>query len=426
MYIRDIIDKKRRKKELTEEEIRFYVFSYFKEEISEAQAAALMTAMHIYGLSEKEMIYMVKAAAETGEELEFYRECNKVTDISSLGGISDKIILMLICILHSLGIKAFKVIGRELGMEDRLICIQGYELEDDIEKFRNSLKKEEIGILKSIKNLAPVEKKMYKLRHDISCDNNMQLIAISIMSQKIALGFRNMFFEITYGENAYVKTLDDAKLLSQYLVNIGKKLMRNVGCCVTKLNQPTGKTFGNILELKEIYDALNGNMPNDIEERILEFASHILNISNISKDSHENKKRIKEVIKNGKALESFKVLINNRGGKIEFLESDIKVKNIIPVTSSKTGYISEIDINKLRMLSKYLNAIRGNEKDELDVGAGIILNKKVGECISTGGILAYIYTNNDTKIQKAVEQVREIFKISDKRIKKSSNIVFKN
>lgn len=425
MYIRDIIEKKRRKKELTEDEIRFYIFSYFKEEISEAQAAALMTAMHIYGLSENEMIYMIKAVAETGEELEFYRLSNKITDITSLGGTSDKIILMLICILHSLGVTSSKVIGRELGMEDRLICINGYNLEDNIEHFKQSLKKEKIGILKSIKNLAPVENKLYKLRNDIACNNDMQLIAISIMSQKIALGFSNIFFEITYGENAYVKTLADAKLLSKYLVNIGRKLMRNVGCCVTELNKPVGKTFGNIIELKEIYDSLNGNIPKDMEERILEFGSNILCTADICKDAYKNKRMIKDVIYNGQALKSFEILINSQGGDINILKEDIKSKNVIPVTSTYAGYISKIDINKLRTLSKYLKSIRTIETDKLDIGAGIVFNKKVGDCIKKGGILAYIYTNSNTKIQKAVEQTREIFKVSDKKIKKTPNIAFK-
>lgn len=425
MYIRDIIEKKRRKKELTEEEIRFYIFSYFKDEISEAQAAALLMSMHIYGLSENEMVYMIKAIAETGEELEFYRISNKLTDIHSLGGISDKTILILLSVIHSLGFDACKIIGRELGMEDRILSISGYKLENDIENFISNLSKQKIGILKSIKNLAPVENKLYSLRHEISCDNNIQLIAISIMSQKIALGFKNIFFEITYGENAYVKTLSEAKLLSKYLINIGKKLMRNVCCCITELNQPVGKTFGNIIELKEIYDALNGNMPKDIEKIILGFGGIILQNSKQCKDLSTGQRMIKNVINSGKALKSFKLLITSQGGNYEILKRDIKPKWVIPVTSDYTGYVSEIDINKLRMTSIYLNSIRKNELDEIDIGAGIVMNKKIGESIEKGGILGYVYTNNDVKIKQAVSSVKDIFKISKKKNKHIKDIVFK-
>ena len=162
MYIRDIIMKKRRNEELTDEEIRFFVMGYFKEEISEAQAAALMTAIYIYGLSEKEMICLISAMAETGKELEFNKISSRIVDIHTLGGISDKIIIMLISVLNSVGVQAAKVIGRELGMEDRLISVSGYKITDNIDEFRQKLTDDGMGILKSIRNLAPVEEKLYK------------------------------------------------------------------------------------------------------------------------------------------------------------------------------------------------------------------------------------------------------------------------
>lgn len=424
MYIRDIITKKREKENLTEDEIKFVIQGYFKDEISDAQMAALMTAIHISGINEKEILYLVNSMAETGEELEFYRVSNKITDIHTLGGISDKIILILISIIHSLGYPVAKVIGRELGMEDRLIALPQYSLEKDIEKFKKNISEKNIGILKSIRNLAPIEKKLYRLRHQIACDNNMGLIATSIMSQKIALGFSNIFFEITYGENAYVKNLSDAKVLARYLTSIGKKKMRNIGCCVTPLNEPVGRTFGNIIELREIYKFLSGESDREVEEIILEYGSNILNISKFCTDINKSKRLIKETIKNGKALESFKKLIILNGGDYKILENDIKVKYKIPVMSISTGYISEIDINQLRQLAQYLDAIRMSELDKLDVGAGIVFEKKVGDIINTGEIIAYIYTNNDTKIEEAVSWIKRLIKVQDKKIKDLSRVKF--
>lgn len=424
IYIRDIINKKRNKGELTEEEINYFIFGYFKEEILEAQAAALLTAMHIYGLSEKEMTYMINAIAKTGEELEFYRVSNKITDINSLGGISDKIILMLISIMNSLEIPSAKVIGRELGMEDRLISCSNYKIEEEVDSFKQKIKENNIPILKSLKNLAPVEEKLYELRHKIACDGNIQLIATSIMSQKIALGWHNIFFEITYGKNAYVKTLSDAKELSKNLVNIGKSVMRNVGCCVTSFNEPIGRTFGNVLELKEVYDALNGNMSKDVKEIILKFGSKILRISNFCKDNYKCKKLINDVINNGAALKSFETLITSQGGDFSKLKEDIKVEYMVPVTSLESGYINEIDVNKIRMLAKYLNAIRSNEDDELDFGAGVIFSKKIGDKIDNGGILGYVYTNNKTKIEDSVISLRNAFSISPKKVKTKSRVEF--
>lgn len=424
LYIRDIIKKKRNREALTEDEMNFFIQGYFKGEISEAQSAALLTVIYIYGLSEKEVMYIANAIAQTGEELEFYRISSKITSINSLGGISDKIILMLLAILHALDLPAGKVIGKELGMEDRLISIPNYKLEDDIEKLKNSLLVDKIGILKSINNLVPVEDKLYKLRREIACDSNINLIAISIMSQQIALGFNNIFFEITYGKNAYVKTVAEAKELAKYLINIGKKIMRNVSCAVTTFNEPIGKSFGNLLEIKEVYDSLSGKMEPDVENMILEFGSSILSMSTDVKDQNKNKKKIIEAVQSGNALKSFEAMISLRGGDIDILKKEVNVKNVVPIMSNFSGYIHEIDVNELRMVARYIDAIRTKQSDKLDVGAGISFNKKVGDKVGKGEIIAYLYTNNETKIEKAVVDIRQAFKISDKKIKPMPKIVF--
>lgn len=424
MYIRDIIRKKREKQSLTEDEIRFFIFGYFKDEISEAQASALMTAMYIFGLNIKEIVYMIRAIAETGEELEFYRISNRITDIHTLGGVSDKITLMLLSVINALGIPATKVIGRELGMEDRLKSIPGYKIEGKVEKVKENLDKNNVVILKSIKNLAPIEEKLYKLRYNIACDSKIELIAISIMSQKIALGFYNIFFEITYGENAYVKTFSEAKMLAKYLQSIGNSLMRNVTCVVTPLNEHLGSSFGNLLELKEIYDFFNEKRDNQMEEVLLDFGGSILKNSKVCTDINKARKMIKEVVNNGSALNSFEKLVEGQGGNIDILKQEIKAKNIIPVMSERNGYISEIDVNKLRMLAKDLEAIRGKETDNIDVGAGIVFNKKVGDEVRVGEIVLYIYTNKDTKIESSVQKAKELVYISDKKVPKRRKVEF--
>ena len=424
MYIRDIILKKKQKESLTEDEIKFSIQSYFKDEISEAQMAALMTAMNISGLNEKEIHWLVNAIAETGEQLEFYRISNKITDIHILGGISDKILIILLCVLNSLGLPSAKVIDRELGLEDRLISLNGYTIDTDIQNFKQNIQNEGIGILKNKSQLAPIEKKLYNLRHEIACDNDMGLIATSIMSQKIALGFNNIFFEITYGSNAYVKTLSDAKVLARYLTSIGKKELRNVGCIVTALNQPLGNTFGNILELKEIYEFLSGKINYELEEAVLSFGSNILTISNFSNHDNKSRKKIKNVIENGEALKSFERLLSCYGANIEILKQEIRVKNKVPIMSNYSGYIEEIDVNELRKLSQYLDAIRISSLDKLDIGAGVVFNKKVGDAVNKGDILGFVCTNNDTKTQNAVELAKNMFKITDKKILNLSRIKF--
>lgn len=197
--------------------------------------------------------------------------------------------------------------------------------------------------------------------------------------------------------------------------------MRNVGCEITLLNQPIGKCFGNIIELREIYQFLSGENNEELEKTVLKFGANILAISEFEKDVNKSKKQIKDVISNGKALKSLEKLITMRNGNFEVLKKNIEVKNKIPVMSVNSGYIVEIDVNKVRQLAKYLNAIRTTDEGELDIGAGIVFHKKVGEQVHNGEIIAEIYTNNETKIAKAVNDAKEMFCILDKKVRKGLN-----
>lgn len=424
MYIKDIIRKKRQKQELNDEEINFFVQSLFKEEISEAQASAIMTLMFQCGLSEKETIDLAESMSETGDEMEFYRISNKFTDIHPLGGISDKMIIMIMIILNAMEIPAGKVIGRELGVIDRLESVSGFKIDKDIEQFKEKISNGKIGILKGSRNIAPVENRMYRMRNEIACDGNLPLIISSIMSQKYALGFFNIFFEITYGNNAFVKNFEDAKNMANYLVRIGKKSRRNIGCAVTKLNQPTGRCFGNLIEMHEIYELFNEKMEEDVEEELVKYISKILEISGYSGDTNKNRKAILEIISSGKAVDSFKKMIYDYGGDFNLVREEVKTKYIVPVIANESGYVEEIDINMLRGIAQYLNAIRISELDSFDIGAGIKINKKVGEYLKSGEICAYVYTNNDIKISNAVSKTVEIFKLSEKKIKKKSKVEY--
>lgn len=424
MYIKDIIRKKRQKQELNDEEINFFVQSLFKEEISEAQASAIMTLMFQCGLSEKETIDLAKSMSETGDEMEFYRISNKFTDIHPLGGISDKMIIMIMIILNAMEIPAGKVIGRELGLTDRLESVSGFKIDKDIEQFKEKISNGKIGVLKGSRNIAPVENRMYRMRNEIACDGNLPLIISSIMSQKYALGFFNIFFEITYGNNAFVKNFEDAKNMANYLVRIGKKSRRNIGCAVTKLNQPTGRCFGNLIEMHEIYELFNEKMEEDVEEELVKYISKILEISGYSGDTNKNRKAILEIISSGKAVDSFKKMIYDYGGDFNSVREEVKTKYIVPVIANESGYVEEIDINLLRGIAQDLNAIRISELDSFDIGAGIKINKKVGEYLKSGEICAYVYTNNDIKISNAVSKTVEIFKLSEKKIKQKSKVEY--
>lgn len=425
MYIRDIIAKKRNKMELDNEEIKFFIYNYFKGEILEEQAAALLTLMYTNGMTVREMTYLAEGIAETGEEMELYRIASRIVDIHTIGGISDKIVVLLMCILNALNVSTCKLTGRELGIMTKLEAVEGYKVENNLDKLKEDIQNYGIGIAKEPANLAPIEDKLYKLRYNIACDNNMELIAISIMSQKLAVGCKNIVIEVTYGENAYVKTIQDAKKLCKILTQIGQNINRNVICFVTKLNHPLGRNSGAIIEIDEIVECLNGEMESDVKERILEFGSAILEITEIEKNPSKAKKQIMDVINSGAAYESFKKMITEKGGKVEDIEKPHKAKNYVPIMSTMNGYIAEIDVNKIRMVCRYLNVIKRNENDDIDKEAGVSIVKKVGDLIKPGEIIAYVHTNEDNKISRAISEVKDAFIISDKKISKTKEIDFK-
>ena len=425
MYIRDIINKKRNKGELDNEEIKFFIYNYFKGEILEEQAAALLTLMYTNGMSLKEMTYLAQTMAETGEEMELYRVAGKIVDIHTIGGISDKTVIIMLPILRALNIPACKLSGRELGIATKLESINGYKMEENIDELKKNLQESGIGIAKEPSNLAPIEEKLYKLRYNIACDNNMELIAISIMSQKLAVGCKNIIIEVTYGENAYVKTFADAKKLCKILVDIGKNVNRNVVCFISKLNHPLGRNSGAIIEIDEIVEALKGNIESDIKERILEFGSSILGITGIEKNVAKAKKKIIDVINSGEAYENFKEIIRNNNGDIEDLEKKHNAKNVVPVMANMSGYISEIDVNKIRMVCRYLDVIKKNINDDIDKEAGVSIVKKIGDKVRLGEIIAYVHTNEDNKITRAVAEVKDAFILSDKKVTKTNEFELK-
>ena len=423
MDIKDLIIKKRDKKELNEEELHFFIQRYFKEDMLEEQAAALLTLMYTNGVTEKEMAYLSTAMAETGEEIELYRVSNQIVDLHAIGGVQDKLIIAIVSILNSLNLPSCKISGRELGMIDRLSAISGFEYNKTVDELRKIVETDKIAIIKEPIDLAPIENKLYRLRNVTACNDSIPLIAMSLMSQKIAIGARNIVFDITCGENAYVKNYADAKKLARYLVQIGSNINRNIKCLVTEFNEPIGRYFGNMLELKEIVDCLHGKMTADMADMIFNMGVCAISVAMQNNNVRECRKMIEKAINSGAAYESFAKLVASQGGNIEQVLSAKPAKYVVPITSTVTGYISGINISKIREAGIYLNAIRARESDKLDIGAGIEFSRKIGEQVRQGEIMAYIHTNDDARIQGAIRMVLESFEMSAKPIRARSRVM---
>ena len=430
MDIKSVINKKRHRHELDRDEIKYFIGKYVKKEISDAQAAALMSYIYVNGLTLDEIVIFTEEVAASGDKLVLPKFASQLVDKHSTGGVGDKITLILLPIMAALDIPVAKISSKGLGIAggtiDKLNSIPGFNSNLSIEQFEEIVEKNKIGIVGQDLNLAPAESKLYKLRNEIGCRDSIPLIAISLMSLKLATGSEKIVFDLTCGRGTYLKNRDEAKKLGKLLVNIGKKLKREVAYTITLMDEPVGYAVGNILEVKETIKALNGKMARDIQDTIFSLGSLALALAFDEKDLSENSNRIKDVIISGKAMNKFKLLIEAQGGDISYLESPDKfpkAKYILPVYSTGDGFIKEIDAEMVGDLARYLGAGRMNDNNEIDNTSGFVFEKKIGDEIKVGEVLAYVHANDENKAISAVKNLIDAYKFSDKKIIAKSRIL---
>lgn len=416
MNILNIIAKKRDKGELTKEEIDFFIKEYTDGNITDYQAAALVMAIYINGMNEREITDLTLAMAYSGDVLDL-SSLGEVVDKHSTGGVGDKITIILMPIIASLGIPVAKMSGRGLGFTggtaDKLESIPGYNVNVNEKDFIENVKKIGISLITQTLNLAPADKKLYALRDTISCTESIPLIASSIMSKKIASGANKIVIDVTCGSGAFMKNMDDAKELSRIMTKIGKLAKRETVCNITDMNQPLGYAVGNNLEVIEAIEILKGNnMPEDIKEVITNLGSTMLLLAKKVKNLDEGKEKILENIKNGKAYKKFLELVSNQGGDISYIEDTEKfekAKYIKPIVAKKEGKVVKLDAYTIGTLSMYLGAGRVKKEDKIDKTVGFVFNKKVGDKVKIGDILGYIHANDEKKLDEILE--KEIFEI---------------
>ena len=429
MNILESIAKKRDKKVLSKEEIDFFVKNYTNGNITDYQAAALIMAIYINGMNYEETTSFTLAMAHSGEVLDL-SELGMVVDKHSTGGIGDKITLILMPIIASLGIPSAKMSGRGLGFTggtvDKLESIPGYNTNIDISEFINNVKNIGISLMGQTLNLAPADKKIYALRDTISCVESIPLIASSIMSKKIAAGAEKIVLEVTVGSGAFMKNIEDATKLSETMIGIGNLADKETICILTNMNQPIGYSIGNSLEVIEAVEALNGNMQDDVKDIILSLGSYMMKLAGKGDDIEQNKKMIMENINNKKALNKFKELIKNQGGDVSYIEDTSKfekAKYIIPIRSEKMGYIKSMDNEKIGYISSSLGAGRLKKEDKINDKVGIIINKKIGDKVNVGDVLGFIHSDDVEVGNNAVKEMQNCYEFSDEYVEKQKHIL---
>ena len=373
MNILEIIEKKREKQELTKEEIEYFVKGYVDGEVADYQAAALVMAIFLNGMTKQETTNLTIAMAHSGEILDFSKLNKTIVDKHSTGGVGDKVSICLLPLVASLGVPVAKMSGRGLGFTggtvDKMQSIPGYKTDIDINNFIKNVENVGISMISQTMNLAPADKKLYALRDSIACVESIPLIASSIMSKKIASGAEKIVLDVTVGKGAFMKNMENAELLANEMIEIGKLANRETVCVLTNMNEPLGYAVGNNLEVIEAIKFLKGDMPEDLKQVVFE-----------------------------------------------------KAKIIKPIIAKQNGYIQEINAEEVGKVACGLGAGRVKKEDSIDYTVGIILNKKVADKVTTGDILGYIHANNQEKSEEAEIKLTEIIKISNNKIEKEPTI----
>jgi len=427
--ILEIIEKKRDNKKLNKEEIDFFIKEYTNGNITDYQAAALIMAIYINGMDEEETTNLTLSMAYSGDVLDL-SDLGTVVDKHSTGGVGDKITLILMPIMAAMDVPVAKMSGRGLGFTggtaDKLESIPAYNVNISIEEFKENVRKIGISLITQTLNLAPADKKIYALRDTIACTDNIALIASSIMSKKIAAGASKIVLDVTCGSGAFMKNKEDAIKLSNTMKKIGELAGKETVCIITNMDEPLGYSVGNNLEVIEAVEALKGNMKEDVKEVTLELGAYILKLAGKGTNIEENKQKIEECINSGKALEKFKQLVTNQGGNVKYIEDTNlfeKAKYEEIVNAEEKGYIQKIDAGEIGRIVCNLGAGRLTKEDTIDMTAGIIMHKKVGDYVEKGEKIITIYANNTEKIQKAKEEINNIIEISTEKLEKIPSII---
>jgi pyrimidine-nucleoside phosphorylase len=425
MNIVDIITAKKDKKVLTKEQIHFFIKGYLDKTIEDYQASALLMAITINGMTSEETAYLTEEMRVSGEVWDLSDIPGLKIDKHSTGGVGDKVSLILGPMVASCGAKMAKMSGRGLGHTggtlDKMESIPGMKINLTKEEFKKQVQEIGVCIIGQSEEIDPADKKLYSLRDVTGTVQSIPLIASSIMSKKLASGADCILLDVKCGKGAFMKTYEDAKILATEMVNIGKKLKKNVKAEITDMNQPLGKAVGNNLEIKEVIETLKGNGPKDLEEICLSSGAILLTQAELFKNTEDAKKVLIENIKNGKAFEKFKEFVKAQGGDIDYIDHPEKFpvsKNLIEIKSENEGYIKTIDALTIGLGSCHLGGGRLKMGDVIDMSAGIILNKKVGDHVKKGELLCTLHTNKDN-VDSIIKDVKEAFIFQDEPIKES-------
>ncbi|WBP83847.1 pyrimidine-nucleoside phosphorylase [Mycoplasmopsis edwardii] len=421
MRVVDIIEKKKNKQELTEQEIKFLINSYVEGKTPDYQMSAFLMTVLFNSMTSKEIALMTKYMMHSGDVIDLSEIPGIKVDKHSTGGVGDKTTLAVAPIVAACSAPVAKMSGRGLaqtgGTIDKLESIPGFNVELTERQFIDQVKKHGISVIGQSGQLVPADKKLYALRDVTATVDSIPLIASSIMSKKLATGSNAILLDVKCGNGAFMKDVESATNLARTMINIGKELNVDVRAEITNMNRPIGREIGNKNEVIEAIKTLKGEGPSDFNELVYSSCATILEQAKIAKTHEEAEKMVSEVIKNGKALEKFYEFVTLQGGDAEILKGDNfwNPKHKLEVKSTQEGFLEIFDSLTFGLVSMKLGAGRQTKEDSLDFEAGITLNKKTNEYVKKGDVLFTLYSSNPIN-EELVKELEQAYKFNSKEV----------
>lgn len=419
----DLIQKKRDGQELSSSEIKWLVEGYVAGTVPDYQMSAFAMAVYFKGMTTREISDLTMNMVKTGQEFDLSVIEGIKVDKHSTGGVGDKVTLILAPLVASFGVPVAKMSGRGLGHTggtlDKLEAIKGYQVERSQEDFIRQVQDIGVSVIGQSDQLVKADKLLYALRDVTATVDTIPLIASSVMSKKIAAGADAILLDVTVGEGAFMKTVEEARELAQTMVDLGKAVGRKTVAVITDMSQPLGRAIGNRLEILEAIEILQGKGREDISHFICELAQIMLSLADVEKTIEE----IRRHLENGQALAKFEEMVAAQGGDLEDLYRPVNVAHVVDIPAQESGVISALPAMDFGLYAMRLGAGRAVKTDALDYETGIVFEKKVGDSIQKGEIVAKVYTNGKisselvtefqkyVKINDGVQSLREIIEI---------------
>lgn len=419
MRMYDVIMKKRNGSELSKEEIEFFVEGYTRGEIPDYQVSALMMAIYFQKMTEDETLYLTMAMAHSGEMLDLSPVKGVKVDKHSTGGVGDKTSLTLTPMVAACGIPVAKMSGRGLGHTggtiDKLESFPGFSTALTAEQFIHNVNEIGIAIMGQTADLAPADKKLYALRDVTATVDNMSLIASSIMSKKLAAGADAIVLDVKTGSGAFMKAEEDAVALAKEMVQLGNNAGKKTIAVVSDMDQPLGYAVGNALEVQEAIDTLKGQGPADFTDLCMTLGTQMLIAGRVASDVQEAEEKLKAVIEDGSALQKLAEFVKAQGGDERAVyDSALLPKASItePIRADVEGYISHIECDEIGICSLILGGGRETKESMIDLSVGLVLQKKVGDYVKKGDVLAVLHANDKQKAKTATERFLQAYHFS--------------